>query len=63
MFVVPNGDEDIWTDITVKEFKVNAKAHYALLQALNNDDISRVTNSKSAYEIWSNLVITNKGAS
>ena len=50
-FLVPNGDEDTWSDITVKEFVVNAKANYALLQALNNDDISRVINCKLAYEI------------
>jgi len=56
-FVVHDGDEYTWNDITVKEFKANAKAHYTLLQTLN-DDISRVINCKSPHEIWSNLVIT-----
>ena len=26
-FVVPNGDEDTWSEITVKEFETNAKAY------------------------------------
>ena len=30
-FSVPNGDKDTWSDITIKEFEANAKAHYALL--------------------------------
>ena len=30
-FVIPNGDGDTCTDITVKEFKANAKTHYASL--------------------------------
>ena len=34
-FSVPIGDEDTWSDIATKEFDVNAKAHYALLQDLN----------------------------
>ena len=59
-FVVPKGDEDTWSDITVKKFEVKAKAHYALLQAFN-DDISRVINCKSAYDIWNNLVVTHEG--
>ena len=40
--IVPNGDEDTSSDIATKEFDANAKAHYALLQALNDDDITRV---------------------
>jgi len=46
----------------VNEFDANAEAHYALLQALN-DDISRVINCKFAYEIWSHLVVTHEGTS
>ena len=30
------------------------------MQALNDDDISKVINCKSAYEIWSNLVVTHE---
>ena len=30
-FVIPNGDQDTWTNITIKEFYANAKANYALL--------------------------------
>ena len=30
LFVVPNGGEDTWTDITVKKFEANVKAHYTL---------------------------------
>jgi len=37
-FSVPVGDEDTWSDIAIKEFDANAKAHYALLQVLNDDD-------------------------
>ena len=51
-FNVPDGDEDTWSKIATKEFDVNAKAHYALLQALNNDDIARVIYCKSTHEIW-----------
>ena len=39
LFSVPIGDEDTWSDIAIKEFDANAKAHYALLQALNDDDM------------------------
>ena len=55
-FSAPVGDEDTWSDIATKELVANAKAHYALLQALNDDDIARVTHCKSAYEIWSHLM-------
>ena len=48
---IANGDENTWSKIMVKEFEANAKTHYALLQALNNDDISRVINCTSAYVI------------
>ena len=60
-FSIPSGDEDTWSDIAIKEFDANAKAHYALLQALNDDDIARVIHYKSAYEIWSHLVVTHEG--
>ena len=40
-FSVPINDEDTWSDITTKEFDANAKAHYTLLQVLNDDDIAR----------------------
>ena len=40
-FSVPTGDEDTWSDIATKKFDANAKAHYAMLQALNDDDIGR----------------------
>jgi len=38
-FSAPLGDEDTWSDITTKEFDANTRAHYALLQALNDDDL------------------------
>ena len=41
LFNVPIGDEDTWSDIFTKKFDANAKVHYALLQALNDDDVSR----------------------
>jgi len=62
-FSLPYGDEDTWSEIANKEFDANAKAHYALLQALNDDDLSRVIHCKSTFEIWSHLVDTYKGTS
>ena len=62
-FSVPDGDEDTWSDIATKEFDANAKAHYALLQTLNDDDIGRVIYCKFTYEIWSYLVVTHEGTS
>ena len=50
-FSVPTGDEDTWSDIATKEFDANAKAHYVLLQTLNDNDIARVIHCKSAYKI------------
>jgi len=47
----PAGDEDTWSDIVTKEYDANSKTHYALLQAFNDDDISRVTNCTFAYDI------------
>ena len=60
-FSVPIGDVDTWSDIATKKFDANAKAHYALLQVLNDDDIARVIYCKSAHEIWSHLVVTPEG--
>jgi len=57
-FNVPDGDEDTWSEIATKEFDANTKAYYALLQALNNDDISRDIHCKSAHEIWSHTCHT-----
>jgi len=37
------------------------KAQYALTQVLNDDDLSRVINCKSAYEVWNDLTITRDG--
>ena len=62
-FSAPLGDEDTWSDIATKEFDANARAHYALLQALNDNDIVRVIHCKSAYEIWSHLIVTHEGTS
>jgi len=60
---LPIGNEDTCSDIAAMEFDANAKAHYALLQALNDDDIARVIHYKSAYEIWTHLVVTHEGTS
>jgi len=62
-FSVASVDEATWSEIATKEFDVNAKAHYVLLQALNDDDIARIIHCKSAFEIWSHLVVTYKGTS
>ena len=55
------GDEDTWSEIATKKFDVNAKAHYALLQALNDDDIARVIYCKFAHKILSHLIVTHEG--
>ena len=62
-FSVPTGDEDTWSDIITKEFDTNAKAYYALLQALNDDNIARFIHCKLSYEIWTYLVVTHDGTS
>ena len=59
--VCPESDEGTWFKITVKEFNANAKAYYALLQVLNDDDISRVIRCTCAYDIWHNLITTHEG--
>jgi len=51
-FSIPIGDEDTGFNIATKEFDANAKAHYTLLQVLNDDNIARVIHCKSVYEIW-----------
>ena len=61
LFIIPVGDEDTCSDIATKKFDANAKAHEALLQALNDNDIARVNYYKSAYKIWSYLVVTHEG--
>ena len=57
----PEGDEDTWFDIALKEFDAKTKAHYALLQALSDDYISRVIHCKIAHDILSHLVVTYEG--
>jgi len=60
LFNVLISDEDTWFNIATKEFDANAKAYYTLLQALNDDDIASVIHCKSAYEIWTHLVVTHE---
>jgi len=50
-FSVPDGNEATWSEIATKKFDANAKEHYVLLQALNDDDIAKVIHYKSAFEI------------
>ena len=50
-FSILVSEKDTWSDIATKEFDDNAKAHYTLLQALNDDNIARVIHYKSTYEI------------
>ena len=63
LFSVPDGDEDTWSEIVTKKFDANAEVLYALLQALNDDDLSGVIHCKSVFEIWSHLVVTYEGTS
>ena len=62
-YVKPHGDEDIWLETTAKDCEANTRVQYALTQALNNDDLSRVINWKLAYKVWNNLIITHVGSS
>ena len=57
------GDEDTWSNIALKKFDSKDKAHYALLQALNDDDISRVIHYTITLDIWSHLIVTHEGRS
>jgi hypothetical protein len=50
-------------DAALKAYEANAKATYALMQALNDDDLSRIIYCKSAYEIWNSLITTHEGTS
>ena len=60
-FVEPHSDKDTWFEATAKDYEANTKAQYTLTQALNDDDLSRVINCKSAYDVWNDLIITHKG--
>ena len=62
-FSIPDGDEDTWPKIATKKFDANAKSHYALLQALNDNDIARGIHYKFTHEIWSRLVVIHEGTS
>ena len=62
-FVEPHGDEDTWSEAAAKDYESNTKAQYALTQVFNDDDLSRVVNCKSAFEVWNDLLITYKGMS
>ena len=50
-FVEPHDDESTLSKATAKDYEANTRAQYALTQALNEDDLSRVINCKSAYEV------------
>jgi len=62
-FVEPQGDEDTWSEENAKDYEANAKARYALTQALNDDDLSRVINCKSAFKVCNDFLITHEGTS
>ena len=50
LFSLCDGDEDTWFKIANKKFDANTKAHYAFLQALNDDDLSGIIHCKSVFE-------------
>ena len=60
-FVESHGDEDTWSEATTKDYEANTRAQCALTQVLNEDDLSRVIDCKSAYEVWNVLIITHEG--
>ena len=63
LFFCPDGDEDSCSEITVKEYDANSKAHYALLQVLNDDNISWVIHCSCAHDIWQVLITAHEGTS
>jgi len=52
---------DPWPENVSKVFEANAKATYTLMQALDDDDFSRVINCESTFEIWNILITTHEG--
>ena len=50
-FVEPYDDVESWSEASTKDYEANAKAQYALTQALNDEDLLHVVNCKSAYEV------------
>jgi len=44
-----------WLEIVSKAFETNVKATYALMQALNDDDLFRVINYESGFVIWEHI--------
>ena len=56
-------DPTAFDEATLKAYEANAKATYALMQALNDDDLSRIIYCKSAFEIWNSLITTHEGTS
>jgi len=61
--IEPHDNEDIWSEATAKNYETNAEAQYALTQALNDDNLSRVVYCKSIFEVWNDLIITHEGTS
>ena len=63
-FVEPAfGDNDTWSDSTIKEYEANVKASYTLMQELNDDDLAQVINCTLAYNMWRCLITTHEGTS
>jgi len=62
-FIEPHDDESTRSEATTKDYEANARAQYALTQALNEDDLSRVIDCKFAYEVWNVLIVTHEGTS
>ena len=48
-FSAPDDDENNWSEIATKKFDANTKAYYALLQALNDDDLYILIHCKFAH--------------
>ena len=62
-FVDAYGDEVTWSEATTKDYEANIKAQYGLTHVLNDDDLSRVINCESAFEVSNDLLITHEGTS
>ena len=58
-FIESHGDEDTCSEAITKNYEANAKAQYALTQAFNDDDLSRIINCKYAFEVWNDLIVTH----
>ena len=60
-YTPPTTSVDAWTANDKKLMQTNAKAMNALFCALERNEFNRVSNCKTAHEIWHILEVTHEG--